>query len=98
MQKKNRTYAQKLIPVIVFAIVLYTIVAIVLQFVKGIEISSTLTSCYFLFWGTEVVSLALIKNGKIKNISEYKKAKRNIEEEMDTEVVEDGQDDQDCEG
>lgn len=63
---KKRTYAQKLIPFIIIAISLYTIACFVLQFKYQIEPSPTLTTAYFAFWGTEIISLATIKTKKIK--------------------------------
>lgn len=65
-QKKPKPYAQRLIPVVILAVVLYTIADILLQVFKNTEISSTLTTCYFTFWGVEIVNLALIKFGKAK--------------------------------
>lgn len=65
-QKKTKPYAQRLIPVVVLAIMLYTIADILLQIFIGTEISTTLTTCYFAFWGVEIVNLALIKFGKAK--------------------------------
>jgi Tfp pilus assembly major pilin PilA len=64
--RKKKPYAQRLIPVVVLAIVLYTLADIALQVFKNVEISSTLTTCYFTFWGVEIVNLALIKFGKAK--------------------------------
>jgi Tfp pilus assembly major pilin PilA len=64
--RSKKPYAQRLIPVVVMAIVLYTLADIALQVFKNVEISSTLTTCYFTFWGVEIVNLALIKFGKAK--------------------------------
>lgn len=47
----------------------YTIAAFVLQFVTGIEISSTLTLCWFSFWGIEVGALAGIKICKTRYLN-----------------------------
>lgn len=72
-QKKAKPYAQRLIPVVILAITAYTIADILLQIFIGTEISSTLTTCYFTFWGVEIVNLALIKFGKakVKSPSEF---------------------------
>ena len=43
------------------AIISYTIAAILLQKYNGIEISPTLTTCVFSFFGTEMLGLAGIK-------------------------------------
>ena len=45
----------------VAAIISYTIAAILLQKYIGIEISPTLTTCVFAFFGTEMLGLASIK-------------------------------------
>ena len=45
----------------IIAIVSYTIAAILLQKYIGAEISPTLTTCVFAFFGTELISLAGIK-------------------------------------
>lgn len=65
-QKKEKPFAQKLIPIIILAVIIYTIAAFVLQFVGQTEISPSLTVAYFAFWGTELISLATIKNTKSK--------------------------------
>ena len=49
--------------------IVYTVAAFILQFVTEVEISSTLTTCWFAFWGVEVGALAGIKMCKTK----YKK-------------------------
>lgn len=65
-KKNNKSYAQKLLPWIIVAIVLYTVAAFVLQFVTQVEISSTLTTAYFAFWTAEIIAIASIKNVKEK--------------------------------
>lgn len=87
-RSQNKTYAQKLIPVIIIAIVVYTIVAILLQFFDKGEISSTLTTCYFSFWTVELVNLAMIKHGKVRTIKEYKEMKSELEDGDDMEESE----------
>lgn len=46
--------------------IIYTIVAIVFQAVTGSQISDTLTTCFFMVYGGEVLSCALIKVFKLK--------------------------------
>lgn len=55
------------------AIASYTIAAILLQNYTGIEVSPTLTTCTFAFWGTELMGLAGIK------IMDTKFATQNID-------------------
>lgn len=45
----------------IVAIVAYTIAAILLQKYIGVEVSPTLTTCIFAFFGTELMGLAGIK-------------------------------------
>ena len=56
---------------IVVAIVGYFIADFILQYKTGIEISSTLTTCWFAFWGSEVVALTTIKVTKVRKESDY---------------------------
>ena len=65
-KKKEKPYAQKLIPIIIIAIMGYTILAFILQFKMGIEPSPTLTTAYFSFWGAEIIGLATIRTSKEK--------------------------------
>lgn len=65
--KKDKPFSQKLIPWIILAVMIYTIADIILQAFYCVEISPTLTTCYFAFWGTEIIGLATIKNVKVKN-------------------------------
>lgn len=50
--------------------ILYTAAAFVLQFVTQLEISPTLTTCWFAFWGVEVGALAGIKICKTRYTKE----------------------------
>ena len=80
MANKNKTnISKKMIPVIVFAIMLYTIASFVLQFFTSVEISPTLTTAYFAFWTVEIISLAGIKTVKVKG------EKQEIREVLETE-------------
>lgn len=63
--------------IIVTMVTLYTIASFVLQFFTAIEISSTLTTCFYAFWGTELAMLAGIKTSKI-----LKKQDENNEEDL----------------
>lgn len=47
-------------------VTIYTIVAILFQLITHEEISSTLTTCFFLAWSGEVLSCAVIKVFKLK--------------------------------
>ena len=52
------------------AVVSYATVAVIAHFVTGFELSPTLTTAWFSFWGVEIIALATIKNCKTKHHSE----------------------------
>lgn len=51
--------------IVCIMIVLYAIASFILQYFTQTEISPTLTTAWFAFWGTEIVSLAGIKISKV---------------------------------
>lgn len=51
---------------IVTAIILYTIANFILQYYTSVEVSPTLTTAWFAFWGVELVNLTLIRTTKVK--------------------------------
>lgn len=71
-------------------IILYTIAAFGLQYATSIEVSSTLTTAWFGFWGAEIISLAAIKTSKVKHkYEEWKHLQDSVEEEEYIEEEED---------
>ena len=64
--KKPKTSTVILILACVMAIA-YAVTDVVLQWKFNIEISPTLTGCWYTFWGVELINLANIKNTKTKN-------------------------------
>lgn len=66
-EKKERKVSNIMLVIIVAAIVGYAAVNCWLQYNMGVEISSTLTGCWFSFWGVEIVALAAIKTNKVKH-------------------------------
>ena len=66
-EKKTRKVSNIMLVIIVIAIVGYFAANLWLQYRFGIEISSTLTTCWFAFWGVEIVSLAAIRTSKVKH-------------------------------
>lgn len=70
--KEKKQVSKIMLVFIVIAIVLYTVADFVLQYFTSIEVSPTLTTCWFAFWGTEIVALAVIKTSKVKHQQENK--------------------------
>ena len=64
--KKKRKVSNIMLVVIVIAILAYTIAAFWMQYLTGMQIDSTLSTLYYGFWVTELVSLTTIKNSKTK--------------------------------
>lgn len=65
---KNIT-SETLLKFIIFSfvmVIIYTVVAILFQILAHEELSSTLTTCFFMVFGGEVLSCALIKIFKLR--------------------------------
>lgn len=65
MNTKKKKVSNIMLVIIIIAIVLYTIANFLLQYFAGIEVSPTLTTAWFTFWGAEIVALAGIKISKV---------------------------------
>ena len=70
MHKKKIKTSNIVLIAAIISNVAYTVVAFILQFKTSVEISSTLTTCWFAFWAVEVAALAGIKITKTKNMTE----------------------------
>ncbi len=66
ISKLNIKFSKLSVIISFVAIVIYTIFAVKLQFETSMEISSVLTASVFSFFGTELVTLSVIKKMKIK--------------------------------
>lgn len=82
MKKKLKKVSNIVLIAAVTAVVGYATVAIIAHFATGIELSPTLTTAWFSFWGVEIIALATIKNCKTKHHSEDTE---DIPNEEDTE-------------
>lgn len=63
----NKKVSNIMLTFIVIAIVIYTVADFLLQYYAGVEVSPTLTTAWFAFWGTEIIALAAIKTSKVKH-------------------------------
>ena len=66
-ERKKRKVSNIMLVVIVVAIVGYVALDFVLQYKTGVEISPTITTCWFVFWTSEVLALMGIKLTKVKS-------------------------------
>ena len=68
--KPKKKVSNIMLVVICFMIIIYTVADFILQYFTSIEVSPTLTTAWFAFWGTELVALAAIKTTKVKHQKE----------------------------
>lgn len=66
-EKKKKKVSNIMLIIIVVAIVGYVAADFILQYKAGIEISPTITTCWFVFWTSEVLALMGIRISKVKN-------------------------------
>lgn len=69
-------------------IILYTIANFLLQYFTSIEVSPTLTTAWFAFWGTEIIALTAIKTSKVKHGQDnygYEDSDEQLAEDTDCE-------------
>lgn len=79
-KNKKKKVSNVMLVIICVMIILYTVADFVLQYFTQIEVSPTLTTAWFAFWGTELVALAAIKTSKVKH-GELKDTEEEIVEE-----------------
>lgn len=65
--KPKKKVSNIMLVVICAMIILYTAADFALQYFTSIEVSPTLTTAWFAFWGTELIALAAIKTTKVKH-------------------------------
>ena len=65
--RKKRHFADYIVFLSIFAVTAFTVAAFILQFKGFMEISTTLTGCWFAFWTVEIIALASIRNQKTKH-------------------------------
>lgn len=66
-ESKKRKTSNIVLVVSITAIVVYTIASFVLQYFTGIEVSSTLTTCFFSFFGGELLIIGGIRISKVRS-------------------------------
>jgi biotin transporter BioY len=81
MNKPKKKVSNIMLVIICTMIILYTVADFVLQYFVSIEVSPTLTTAWFAFWGTELVALAAIKTSKLKHNKDESPTEEIINEE-----------------
>jgi len=62
---KKRKVSNIMLVAVVCAIAIYTIANLWITYTTGVSIDSTLTTCFYAFWGSELVALTTLKTSKI---------------------------------
>lgn len=70
MNKPKKKVSNIMLVLICIMIILYATADFLLQYFTSIEVSPTLTTAWFSFWGVELVSLTTIKITKVKHQKE----------------------------
>ena len=65
MSKPKKKISNIMLVVVCTMIVLYAAADFILQYYTSIEVSPTLTTAWFTFWGSEIVALTSIKISKV---------------------------------
>ena len=65
--KPKKKVSNIMLVIICIMIICYAVANFVLQYYTQIEVSPTLTTSWFAFWGVELISLTAIKTSKIKH-------------------------------
>ena len=81
--KKKKKVSNIMLVIICTMIILYSIADFVLQYFVQVEVSPTLTTAWFAFWGTELVALTAIKTTKVKHGENKNTEEENIEKETE---------------
>lgn len=66
-KKVKIKFGKIIIPIVMLAVIIYTIAAFCLQFHNGTEISPSLTVAYFAFWTGEIFAMSQITKTKLNN-------------------------------
>lgn len=65
-EKKKRRFSSIMIVIIVINIVAYTLASFIVQMHTGVEMSPTVTTCWYSFWTIEIIALTGIKISKVR--------------------------------
>jgi hypothetical protein len=78
--KPKKKVSNIMLVLICTMIILYTVADFALQYFTSVEVSPTLTTCWYAFWGTELAALASIKCVKVIKGENYYYEDENNEE------------------
>jgi hypothetical protein len=84
MKKQKRKVSNIMLVLICIMIIGYTVADFALQYFTSTEVSPTLTTAWFSFWGIELINLTVIKTSKVR----YHQDDNNYDEEHEEENTE----------
>lgn len=84
---RKRKTSNIILFIIIIAITMYTVASFWLTYSTGVSIDSTLTTCFYTFWGTELALLAGIKVSKVikESSDSYEYIDDSVNEESEGE-------------
>lgn len=88
-ERKKRKVSNILLVIVVAAITAYTVANLWITYTTGVSIDSTLTTCFYAFWTSEVCLLAGIRISKVKNNYDSTSCEEPVFIEDETEESED---------
>ena len=80
--KKKKKVSNIMLVVVCTMIILYAIATFALQYFTSVEVSPTLTTAWFAFWGSEAGFLTCIKISKVIKNTDVTVTSDNIEDEQ----------------
>ena len=83
VEKPKRKVSNIMLVIICIMIILYTAADFALQYFAGVEVSPTLTTAWFAFWGTEIVALTAIKTAKVMKNQNTKEETQEVGDASD---------------
>ena len=87
--KTKKKVSNIMLVLICVMIIGYTVADFALQYFTSIEVSPTLTTAWFAFWGVELVNLTIIKTTKVKHGQEHVEGDPSENDSIETEDMKD---------
>lgn len=89
MMKTKKKVSNIMLVLICVMIIGYTVADFALQYFTSIEVSPTLTTAWFAFWGVELVNLTIIKTTKVKHGQDLVEGDPSENDSIENENMED---------
>ena len=77
--KPKKKVSNIMLVLVCVMIIIYAAASFILQYLTDIEVSPTLTTAWFAFWGTEIIALTAIKTSKVKHNQDNDQSQEIVE-------------------